>query len=620
MDRIGRYRIIGELGRGAMGVVYHATDPAIGRSVAIKIIRIRDIGDTRQSDKLRERLFREARSAGVLSHPNIVTIYDMDEVDGLAYIAMAYVNGPTLEKILASGDPLSGARMLRVLRQTASALDYAHSRGIVHRDVKPANIMTDEDGAVKITDFGIAKITSGVNITETRTVVGTPNYMSPEQVQGLEIDGRSDQFSLAVIAYEILTGERPFQGEHLSTIVYRIVAEDPEEAQRINGTLTPQIDAVLRRALAKKPAGRYPNCSSFVGALEMACAESRGWKTIAAGSASAMPTIAVEAPAAGAGVVSSPRVAPPPTAPSPPRAQVIAPPAPPTTPPPPAFTQEKRRRSAAIPLFATILVLLGVAGVIAWQAGGIPGVVSFSQQEPAQPEPSTTAQETPPPATTPAVKEPEPVPAPAPDITKADATKPDAEPPENANAGASAKVEPPAATAAPPAETASASGRRNPFQNGPEESAAVPAPATARGHLQDIWVTTNPPGAKVVLDDNLSQPCQTPCMQHAPPGVHHLTISQAGFLNEYREIRVTDSAQDVPLINLRQPGGTLMLTTVPPGASIRINGQALSLTTPAAIALRPGTYSITVEKDGQSQTQRIDVQDSPVYLRIPLGQ
>jgi serine/threonine protein kinase len=224
METIGRYRIIGELGRGAMGVVYHATDPAIGRSVAIKTIRIRDIHDTQQRAKLRERLFREARSAGVLSHPNIVTIYDMDEVDGLAYIAMAYVNGPTLEKILASQSPLSGANMLRILRQTASGLDYAHGRGIVHRDIKPANIMTDEDGAVKITDFGIAKITAVSNMTETSTVVGTPNYMSPEQVQGHEIDGRSDQFSLAVIAYEILTGERPFQGEHLSTVVYKIVA------------------------------------------------------------------------------------------------------------------------------------------------------------------------------------------------------------------------------------------------------------------------------------------------------------------------------------------------------------------------------------------------------------
>src|ERR1700679_3825421 len=132
MARIGRYRIIGEPGGGGRGWVYHATHPPLGRSVAIKIIRIRDIGDTIQRDKLRERLFREARSAGVLSHPNIVTIYDMDEVDRLAYIAMAYVNGPTLEKILASREPLSGTRMLRLLRQTASALDYAHSRGIVH--------------------------------------------------------------------------------------------------------------------------------------------------------------------------------------------------------------------------------------------------------------------------------------------------------------------------------------------------------------------------------------------------------------------------------------------------------------------------------------------------------
>src|SRR5579863_7672923 len=276
METIGRYRIIGELGRGAMGVVYHATDPAIGRSVAIKTIRIRDINDTQQREKLRERLFREARSAGVLSHPNIVTIYDMDEVDGLAYIAMAYVNGPTLEKILASDQPLSGSKMLRILRQSAAALDYAHARGIVHRDVKPANIMTDEDGSVKITDFGIAKITEGTHSTETKTVAGTPNYMSPEQVQGLAVDGRSDQFSLAVIAYEILTGERPFVGEHLSTIVFKIVAEEPPPAFRVNTTLTPSIDEVLRKGLSKKPDDRFANCASFVGALELACAESRG--------------------------------------------------------------------------------------------------------------------------------------------------------------------------------------------------------------------------------------------------------------------------------------------------------------------------------------------------------
>ncbi len=599
MDRIGRYRIIGELGRGAMGVVYHATDPAIGRSVAIKIIRIRDAGDTQRSDKLRERLFREARSAGVLSHPNIVTIYDMDEVDGQAYIAMAYVNGPTLDRILSSGEPLSGSRMMRILRQAASALDYAHTRGIVHRDVKPANIMTDEDGAVKITDFGIAKITSGANITNTRTVVGTPSYMSPEQVQGLEIDGRSDQFSLAVIAYEILTGERPFQGEHLSTIVYRIVQEEPEEAQRINGTLTQQIDAVLRRALAKKPAGRYANCSSFVGALEMACAESHGWKTLAAGSAPAMPTLAVDAfnsaPVKGVPGASVPAPAAPPPARTP---------LPSNFPPPPAFAAAPpKRRSAAIPMFAGMLLLLFVAGAIAWQMGGISGIVSFGGQQQEKSSPVVDLQTSRPQETPGAQTPAEPIPPPV----TAENEKPGAEKPD----------------AAPPDATPPAAAGRSPFQTGHEEAppatvaALQPAP---RGRLQDIWVTTNPPGAKVVLDDDLNGSCATPCMQHAPAGVHHLTVSQAGYLNEYREIHVTDGAQDIPLISLREPAGTLMLTTMPPGASIRINGQAIPERTPAAISLRPGSYSVTVEKDGQSQTQRIDVQDSPVYVRIPLGQ
>ena len=623
MDRIGRYQIIGELGRGAMGLVYHATDPAIGRSVAIKIIRIRDAGDTRQSDKLRERLFREARSAGVLSHPNIVTIYDMDEVDGMAYIAMAYVNGPTLYKILASGDPLSGARMLRVLRQTASALDYAHSRGIVHRDVKPANIMTDEDGAVKITDFGIAKITSGANITDTRTVVGTPNYMSPEQVQGLEIDGRSDQFSLAVIAYEILTGERPFQGEHLSTIVYRIVQEEPEEAQRINGTLTPQIDAVLRRALAKKPEGRYPNCSSFVGALEMACAESRGWKTLAAGSAAAMPTLAVDPvpvvvtaappvsrsrvhpPVASAPVISVP-IAPPPVVP-PPAAKLVL--------PPPRAVAPQRRRSAALPLFFGIIVLLGVAGVIAWQAGGIPGVVSFGQP----PEVPAAATET---QLPPAQAAPEPVPAPpAVDSDKVDSDKVDSGKPEVAKEEAPQQTKPVAPDETGHQETAPpATGRRSPFQTARADAPAAVSGTAPRGRLQDVWVNTNPAGAKVVLDGNLDQSCLTPCMQHSPPGVHHLTISQAGYLNEYREIHVGDEAQDLPPITLRQPGGTLMITSEPSGASIRINGQLVTEKTPAALTLKPGSYSLTVEKDGATHTQQISVPDGTMYVRIPLGQ
>jgi serine/threonine-protein kinase len=200
MDRIGRYKIVRELGRGAMGVVYHAIDPNIGRPVAIKTIQLGGPRKPEEQERLRERLFREARSAGILSHPGIVTIYDVEQQGDLAYIAMEYVDGPTLDQYLASEEPVPSERLFSILAQTAAALDYAHQKGIIHRDIKPANIMIAGDGTVKVTDFGIAKITASEQFTMTGSIVGTPHYMSPEQVQGQPVDGRSDQFSLAVIA------------------------------------------------------------------------------------------------------------------------------------------------------------------------------------------------------------------------------------------------------------------------------------------------------------------------------------------------------------------------------------------------------------------------------------
>src|SRR5437870_11107400 len=195
MDRIGRYQIVKELGRGAMGVVYQAVDPTIGRHVAIKTIRLGELDDPDERAKLRERLFREARSAGILSHPGIVTIYDMEEQGDVAFIAMEFVDGPTLDQLLSAREPMPPERMMNILRQTAVAMDYAHQKGIVHRDIKPANIMIASDGAVKITDFGIAKLTTAQQYTQTGTIVGTPNYMSPKQVQGPPVSGRADQFS-----------------------------------------------------------------------------------------------------------------------------------------------------------------------------------------------------------------------------------------------------------------------------------------------------------------------------------------------------------------------------------------------------------------------------------------
>src|SRR5688572_20861687 len=278
MEQIGRYKILDEIGRGAMGVVYRAQDPAIGRVVAIKTIRINDLADPSEQSKLRDRLLREAQSAGILSHPGIVTIYDVAEEEGIAYIAMEYVDGPTLDQ-MAVNDPPDGRLILDILGQTAAALDYAHKRGIVHRDMKPANIMIHERSIAKIADFGVARIQSH-QMTQAGSMIGTPNYMSPEQIQGQTVNGRSDQFSLAVIAYELLTGEKPFAAESIPALAFKIVQDDPMPVHRLNRTLEWPVDTVLKRALSKKPEDRYPTCSDFSFAVENACRASKGWKPI----------------------------------------------------------------------------------------------------------------------------------------------------------------------------------------------------------------------------------------------------------------------------------------------------------------------------------------------------
>src|SRR4051794_13041867 len=275
-----------------MGVVYRAVDPSIGREVAIKTIRLGEFIDAEQRGKQRERLFREARSAGILSHPNIVTIYDMAEQDDTAYIAMEFVTGATLEQLLGGKEALPGARLFSILRQTAGGLDYAHRKGIIHRDIKPANIILNEAGESKIADFGIAKISAADQLTQTGLIVGTPNYMAPEQIQGKTVTGFADQYSLSVLAYEMLTGDKPFVAEHLTTLVYQIVCEPPPPAQRLNPTLGAQIEAVLQKGLSKKPEDRYPNCALLVNALAAACAANPGWKSLERGASLNLPTMA----------------------------------------------------------------------------------------------------------------------------------------------------------------------------------------------------------------------------------------------------------------------------------------------------------------------------------------
>ena len=275
--RFGRYVVSRELGRGGMGIVYEATDPQIGRRLAIKIINFQSFTTFEESAVLRERLFREARSAGALSHPGIVVIYDVGEDNQMAYIAMELVDGPSLHQVLASEHRLDPAQALDFLGQAAAALDHAHQCGIVHRDIKPANIMIHQKNQVKIADFGIAKISFEPKYTMTGTSMGTPDYMSPEQIEAQPTDGRSDQFSLAVVAYELLTGVTPFHGGSFAAILHRIVAGPRPSASATNPALPVGVDDVLRRGMAQLPADRYSTCAQFVQSLEAAvhCAQKK---------------------------------------------------------------------------------------------------------------------------------------------------------------------------------------------------------------------------------------------------------------------------------------------------------------------------------------------------------
>ena len=260
---IGRYEVLGQLGSGAAGLVFRARDPLIRRQVAIKVLRASRSMTEAQVRVVQERFFREAQTAGGLDHPNIVKIYDLGKDDsGELYIVMECIEGTSLDRLMERDRPQVGP-LLGVLEQVASALDAAHARGIVHRDVKPANILLTEAGFVKITDFGIARITSS-QLTLDSTELGTPRYMSPEQVEGKELDGRADLFSLGVIAYQLLTGEVPFQGDSAVTLAYQVVHGVPRRPSQVAPELPPAVDLVLERMLHKDPARRYPSGAAFL--------------------------------------------------------------------------------------------------------------------------------------------------------------------------------------------------------------------------------------------------------------------------------------------------------------------------------------------------------------------
>jgi len=266
LSTLGRYEIVAELGKGAMGVVYKANDPMLNRTVAIKTINMAEA----EQDGVMEyeaRFYHEAKAAGGLNHPNIIIIYDIGKSGHLVYMAMEYVEGKELRHLLSAGQPLPIAKAADIAAQVAEGLAYAHEHQVIHRDIKPANILITADGRAKIADFGIARMRSTETRTQTGVIMGSPKYLSPEQVVGKRADHRSDIFSLGVILYQCLTGVTPFNGEGLSALMYQITNHDPNPPSAANPQVPVMLDYIIAKVLTKSPDARYQTATDLANDL-----------------------------------------------------------------------------------------------------------------------------------------------------------------------------------------------------------------------------------------------------------------------------------------------------------------------------------------------------------------
>jgi predicted Ser/Thr protein kinase len=355
----GRYRVLREVGSGAMGVVYLARDDKIGRNVAIKVLRIESGLPGQDKEQIADRFEREARAAGMLSHPNIVTVHDVGEEAGTPYIAMEYLEGATLTEISSEG-PLSIKQASEIVAQVLSALSYAHAHDVVHRDIKPDNIFMLPDGRVKVADFGIARISSVSSMTQVGQVIGTPGYMSPEQVKGEQVAPPSDIFSVGVLLYELLTGTPAFGSTSATSIMYKIVHEEPKPLHVVNSALPPYLEAIVAKATAKSPSDRYGNAAQMRDDLEA------GRPPSADGTVIRSQTVTPESAPAAGGTVLRPG---PVSGQAPPAAGTVLKPGGPVSPilqeaPAGAGAAPRKKRTALLLSMGAVVVLIAVAAVL----------------------------------------------------------------------------------------------------------------------------------------------------------------------------------------------------------------------------------------------------------------
>jgi serine/threonine-protein kinase len=636
VNQVGRYEIVEELGRGAMGVVYKALDPTIGRTIAVKAIRLSDLPDPVERKRVRDRLLREAQSAGILSHPNIVTIYDILEQEDMAYIFMEYVNGSSLEKALRTKSLPEKTALLDVLRQVAGALDYAHRKGIIHRDIKPANVMfacsgPHSESVTKITDFGVAKFASH-DLTQSGTMIGTPNYMSPEQIQGLTADARSDQFSLAVMMYEVLAGVKPFESDNLPTLFYWICKEEPKPVHEINPTLNVNVHEVLRRALAKTPNDRFSSCSEFIGALGVVLGACQGWTpgihtqrtdapavmgataiyalsdvsglaAVLDKEAEAEPRRATakrkfpelrsanairESPEPGS--ANAKRESPEPQA----ATQSGAPPTydlPPSRPrrlyqepgddfniPDPRDNGQSGWRKWAVAFTILLAVAGGIIFLLQWKpAPNLPVQVLDTKSGDTAPPPvdkddSKKASE-------PEKSEPEKPRAPI-AARKADSDRP----PETKRVPEMAEIIPPAKLPSP----------RPPG----------PVNETPSGVTANVDLLSDPPGAQITIDGKSTTSCKAPCTVSLPNGRHTLLAESSGY-NPAR--RVFSVPQDNTVyVQLGKTQGMLVITSIPAGVQVFIDGKLFGQT-PSTLHLSVGKHHLLLVNGSMRHEENLEI-------------
>jgi hypothetical protein len=671
VTKAGRYEFVGELGRGAMGVVYKAMDPVIGRTVAVKAIRLSAEGTGLSRPELLARFQTEARAAGLLTHPNIVVVFDAGEEDGLYYITMELVEGKSLQALLDSGQAFPLPRTLRIMEQTCSALQFAHERNVVHRDIKPANLMLTADDTVKVTDFGTAKILQFGTVQQTAHVMGTPSYMSPEQVKGRAVDGRSDIFSLGVMLYEMVTGEKPFPGQNITTVIYKIVNEEPVPPRQIDPSIHPGISAVVMRALEKDPDQRYQSCREMLEELKNYRAIAGGGNpqsTMVVGGASPAATM-ISGNAGGRGIGGEDQTVADTTRSLSSRAAS------------PGQTPMVRRTGAIAPVagppkkksvFGTILAALLLLGVIVYGANKIKPVFQAARELHAAQEKSggqaaaATTTTNPPaenqgsnPSETAAPSQPK-------DSAAASTTGEEIRPVETKPEKvvvkkAESTVSPKAAEYKGRIEqaiiergltgrakvqasgnTLTVAGKLRPAEHGallgflrnapsdvrvidhieyddtpvatssnPDEG-GHPVPVPGRGA---IHVVTDVIGANAVLRGpagHVVNKCETPCsFNNLSPAQYSLEVQKEGYQPVQTALQVKHGDVQDQKIKLESLAKGIFITSKPPGADVFINGAKQSGQTPVTLPLASGQYNLVLRLPGyEAYAGSIQVKDN----------